>query len=199
MENKKYKWERRAPEWIKENPGKGTMYKVFEDGTIEEPKQAKTKPVEIPLLSFCKATDAGVYVIENSRYKYAYVGQSKNMGVRLRNHKMNIISVHESDANVYLKMRQHYRDGEENDFEFIRYVSMPNATQTALLEKEKEVMSEYVRLGYTLYNLSVNVTVEAETIYCPIKYQELIKSVVKKLTDNEETENRLYDWLSMQG
>jgi hypothetical protein len=29
-------WMHASPDWIKQNPGKGTMYKAYPDGTVEE-------------------------------------------------------------------------------------------------------------------------------------------------------------------
>lgn len=69
-------WIRRTEDWIKidQPPHNGATY------ALKSKIKNKVKPI-----------DSGVYVIICEREKCAYVGQSINMGARMRNHKLCIV------------------------------------------------------------------------------------------------------------
>lgn len=158
--NKEYKWERRSPEWIKENPGKPTMYKVYDTQKSEFKAIAAknivfdldNKPIgslSSPTLSLTFA--AGVYVIECVPEKCVYIGQSRNVPVRLRNHKYKILIDFGSD-DTYTDMRSDRIKHGIDSFTFSILHHMPEAKKQQLCSKEAEAISYYISKGYKVYN-----------------------------------------------
>jgi predicted GIY-YIG superfamily endonuclease len=196
MNTRIYKWEKRSPEWIKSNPGKGTMYKANPDGSeyTEGSEPKKFIPTAQNPIPFNKVinTDAGVYVVVCEKAKHAYVGQSVNMGTRLRSHKMSIVK---SEASTYLKMRNHWRLYGEEAFDYIKHTHMPTSTEEELLQKEAEVMMEYIRAGYILYNGLINVNILADIVSCPKDFQLIIEQTINKLASETDFVNKLKEIL----
>ena len=164
----KFKWAHRTPEWIKENPGKPTMYKV----SLEE-----IKPLQSPEYKF---GDTGVYVIICEKAKRVYVGQSTSMGTRMRNHKMNITNYRTNSQNVYLKMREDFIFYGEDSFQFNRHIHLGGATCDELLLQETFTMYEFLDKGYELYNG----TVPPRTLKCPTHLLKEMQELIDKIVEN---------------
>lgn len=196
MSEKPYKWERRLPEWIKNNPGKGTMYKVYLDGSGEVPKQELEKqPIKItPKIKV--GNPIGIYVIICEIEKYAYVGQSTNIESRLRSHKMAIVNNTSFLSSSYDLMRQHYKKHGIDAFEFRRHLYLPTKDKNLLNEKEFETMGEFARMGYRLYNKAISVQALQETIPCPLEFQEPVKKIIELLASNTRFEQELKEFLN---
>lgn len=139
---------------------------------------------------------AGIYVIICEAEKSAYVGQSINIESRLRSHKFTIQSKGKTAKN-YLKLKQDYRKHGIEKFEFKEYIAMPGATLSELLAKENEVMIEFARNGYLLYNSAVNATVIGESIHCPTEYRHIITAIIEKLKDQQIDEGQIKTILSI--
>jgi hypothetical protein len=176
----KYIWERRTPEWIKENPGKGTMYKRYIVPIIPEPKKVQYLEVKEDLIG----KDAGVYVIFCDNEMYAYVGQSLNMDVRMRSHKM-YMSRKSKGQNSYINMKRHINKHGMDGFRFVKHFPMPFSTREQLLERECLVMGEVVRMGYTLYNKSISMEMVQEYVSCPKDFQPLILKTIDLLASSD--------------
>lgn len=149
-----YTWAKRDIEWIKQNPGKGTMYKVYEGQTetkqdikpiVKEVKQivkVNLPPkVKNPISKF-----GGVYAIINEHSKLIYVGQSLSPKVKLRYHKMHI-SANSKDL-LYKLMIEHK--------EHLKYIVLElDISVSELTHKEAEYIKQYISQGYKLYNIYV--------------------------------------------
>lgn len=149
-----YTWAKRDIEWIKQNPGKGTMYKVFEGQT--ETKQ-DIKPIVKEVKQIVKVNlppkpknqiskSGGIYAIINEHSKLIYIGQSLSPKVKLRYHKMNISS-NNKDL-LYKPMIEHK--------EHLKYIILENNISVNLLtRKEAEHIKQYISNGYKLYNIYI--------------------------------------------
>lgn len=189
MEQKKSKWVPRSKEWIKANPGKGTMYKVIDGQEVPPDVEGEVKVEVIQRKAWTKfkpTLTSGVYTVICEAEKCVYVGQSANTLVRLRNHKMNIISEGGSAEAIYTKMRAHCKRHGIDSFSFDIYEMLPNVDQKTLLERESVAMLDFVKRGYILYNRQISTSLREECIYCPQTIQPLIASVVKVLTDSPD-------------
>ncbi len=129
---------------------------------------------------------AGVYLIICGIEKHAYVGQSVNMDVRLRSHKMAISSKNNVAEPSHGKMKAHYVEHGTDAFEFIKYIPLINPTQEDLLNKEAEIMTEFIKKGYTLYNRSITIKASNQLIYCPTEYQTLISNIIRLLDKDSD-------------
>lgn len=186
-----YVWAKRSAEWIKENPGKGTMYKIPIEQKEEIKKEVKNlmvsraekKRIEL------QTKTCGVYAIICEIEKMAYIGESFNMEVRLRNHKM-CINNSSSHAAMYSLMNMHqYKHGKEC-FKFIKVHEIENTgSKEALLIKEAETMHEFIDMGYKLYNQSI--PSNPNSINCPKHLADDIKTIISKVKDNAELLNKI--------
>lgn len=203
MNKKNYRWVPRSKEWIKENPGKGTMYKEYfepqkEEGNSEDFFSINTPitPKSVKLYPNPKKTmGSGIYIVICEVEKHVYVGQSRNVENRLRNHKMVISSNDEHESKAYIKMKAHRKLHGLNAFEFIKYDMIPHATTSMLLDREAEVMAEFARKGYLLYNRSIALQVMDESIYCPIQFQPFVANLVNLLTTHPDKGSKVIDFV----
>lgn len=174
---KKIIWVPRTAEWIRNNPGKGTMYKI--DSSEQPPITASASIKKIyqknntPIIT--KGEDAGIYAVICNATKSAYIGQSTNMDSRMRNHKMMIIGTQEK-CSVYIRMKKDYQQFGIESFDFIKCYKLPFYTNENLWVKEQETMWEYIEKGYTLYNIAVSLG--DNVIYCPIHLKDLITKFI---------------------
>lgn len=169
-------WAIRSKEWIKDNPGKGTMYKT-------ELKEDEAPPINLlaPIRNKLKGErnkdlihDTGIYLIICEQAKSVYVGQSINMGSRMRSHKMNITAIDPPQLQTYAKIREDWNKYGAISFEFKRYLPLPNTTTSEdLTNHENNTMWEYMNNGYKLYN-----TVITGNIYCPENLRGLVLDLI---------------------
>lgn len=214
----KYKWVRHTTEWIKENPGKPTMYKHYEDGTIEmgSSKREKVPQKNRLPLTFLHITEeeynrydkpkavktvdrsnAGIYLIICHPVLHVYVGQSRNVEVRLRNHKMMLSKQQDRVSSAtYDTMWQHSDEYGLSEFEFKCYRKMPGATRDELLKAEAETMWEFLRAGYKLYNSQLNAQFSGEFVSCPEIYQSTISKTILSLMEGRIVEEDLLKFVS---
>lgn len=191
-------WVKRTPEWIKANPGMGTMYKVYEDGT----PVVNTDPVDpvvgekfrlntiynTPIVKEkVKGKEPGLYLILCEIEKCVYVGKSDNVGSRLRAHKMVIFdSKHpHTCASTYLPIREHISTHGPNCLVFKKHVDIPDCYDEDLIRAERELMAEMIRKGYKLYNKQVYKEAFEDTIYVPAQYRVNMIKIVEWLTVGE--------------
>lgn len=179
MEENKLIWLKRDAEWIKNNPGKPTMYKGKLDLNNDYKgevllKKAKKDKINIIKNENSDFPDAGVYIILNEKTKSVYVGQSINMSSRIRNHRHFILEKAINKYKVYDKMIKDKKNHGIESFEFIKYVLMPNKNTQELKQVENDVMHEFKAKGYELYNMEVSLG----NVYCPIKYKDDISNII---------------------
>lgn len=190
MENK-IVWKHRDKEWIKNNPGKPTMYKDVSGSDQESVNVLTDKDSAKALVSSGQVVkkrcsfDSGVYVIICENEKCVYVGQSSNVNVRLRSHKMCMLSVSDVNSGVYILMSKHVKDHGIDNFVFKKYISMPHASEPELLKMEVSVMSEFIDMGYDLYNRIIPKDVLDEVVFCPKEHKETARKFIKELLDKE--------------
>lgn len=170
-------WKRRSPEWIKENPGKSYLYKDIKPLVVMPDVVVTSKYV-----NSYKANrkvfpgQCGIYVVVCEVEKYVYVGQSMNVGVRLRSHKLAILSK-DYDGSMYHKMREHSNaNGGISSFEFKTHKL---CDMCDLDEEESRGMLHYAQRGYKLYNKVI--TIVDQSVYCPDNYRHIVTEVIEKL------------------
>lgn len=186
----RYKWVKQSPEWIKNNPGKPTMYKQFgkylPDELIKREKVASaikymTSP---PLLELPDHSGYGVYAIVCEAEKYAYVGESKNVSVRIRNHKMNIMGHTPTDSKAYTLMRDHRKKHGIEGFSFVVHTDKEFNSKSILLEAEAYLMGQYLSDGYKLYNSAISLFGAKDIMYCPKELTPLMIKLINLLSRN---------------
>ena len=222
MEN--LKWFKRSDDWIKENPKQPTMFKGYIndqgeiiDTTLSKPASKKLRTVidytnhpiittqeEIPMElqkesdKFPKEEwpDPGVYVILFEPQKFVYVGQSKNMANRMRNHKMNILSnTAEAKDKSYYLMRKHRDEYGIKEFKFQTHLKLPGVTSSELLMNEGKTMLLYLEKGYTLYNRQVTKEIINNSVFCPTEFRLEVQVLVTKLMNKELVVNQLTEFM----
>jgi hypothetical protein len=194
---KEYEWVPRPKDWIKDNPGKGTMYKHYlKDGEPPVESCALIKKEYKKLeLEYCKKerdlSDSGIYVIICEPSKRAYVGQSMSMSVRMRNHKMIISgsNIRNNETNTYKDMISDFNLYGISAFSFIKHKSLPGLDAADLMNHESNAMGEFIELGYRLYNLNVNIG--NNVIYCPPDIIDWVRSLIVKCKNNTELMNKI--------
>lgn len=168
-----YEWCFRSEEWIKSNPGQPTMYKHYADGY--NPEAANRK--EHKAVAGCKRGKVGVYIVLCEPAKHVYVGQSMNMSTRLRNHRWSI--TRNSNNKTYVQMREHLKQYGMDEFAFTMYAECDPHQR---LDKEKEVMIEFIHKGYTLYNIALNMPNNiGNMIQCPVEIQDKVLAYISEL------------------
>ena len=172
-----HKWVKRPDEWIKENPNKPTMYKI----QVEEFESKKRRTFTKRGKKLSKK-GSGIYAIVCEKTKSAYIGQSKNISVRLRNHKMNLKN-QKNNGESYKRMYEDVNRFGLDSFDF-RCIEM---TDVNLLRKETEAMNLFMNSGYKLYNAQVNAS--ASYVYCPFEIQDVVlKIITEYIKDNSTIE-----------
>jgi hypothetical protein len=181
--NKDYIWKHRDSNWIKDNPGKSTMYKEFLNTSSREDLSVSDNSVNrVSESIISRYADAGVYIIMCESEKYVYIGQSINVDVRIRNHKMKIFSDKKQvDTNIYTKIRNHVNQFGEDCLSFVKYIPMPYCGEAELLKKETETMIEFLKNGYVLYNEKFPKEVLEHTVFCPKEFQFEANNFIKSL------------------
>ena len=192
----KTRWIKRDAAWIAENKGKPTMYKEeYEDGIIEElkvdssreKKEVLINVVErLPLKKRKGTKDAGIYGIICEVNRSIYIGQSMNIGSRLRNHKMIIANNYKSEMNVYKDIRKDYIEFGDDSFKFVAIKEMPEATNEELLNAETELMIEYLENGWMLYNRD-----NCNNTYISPAIRPMILNLVLAIKDKPELLNTI--------
>lgn len=177
-------WVRRSPEWIKENPKGGTMYKVKVGGDEPTPNTASNY-VKRTYNKLKNKTDKGIYAIICEPSKHVYVGQSIRVNTRIRSHRYKLINQHTNCVKTYKKMREDFLIHGLDGFQFIKCKDMPDALTEDLINSERETMFEFLEKGYKLYNYQI----EVYNIYCPLK----IKDTIQKIIDFYEINTEIID------
>jgi hypothetical protein len=182
-------WQRRDPEWIKENPGKGTMYKVDENGN--EVKKGEEDKIIIKREKFKREgiPDAGTYAIICEKEKYVYVGQSISVATRLRSHKWIIckpfIPTEGNYGAHYVLMHEHFKKHGMEGFEFAKQKPLPGATNSELLFEEVNTMIEFLEQGYKPYNHLASYQMIRASIFCPEKFRPEVELLIQGLIKNK--------------
>lgn len=183
METKQV-WVKRPEEWIKQNPGKPTMYKttVTEKETPPELIKQLTNESRRVYAKKDKGADIGIYAIICEPSKRAYIGQSINVQTRLRNHKMNIKT---NQMKCYAEMRKDIETHGIECFEFIRIKHCINGED--LTEEENNSMGEYISKGYKLYNTAIT----ANNLFVNPEHKELFFKLNQLINSNPDIINKL--------
>lgn len=176
-------WLKRSLEWIKENPGLGTMYKIDNFGK----EVNKSKPENKPYISKApknKPTnvdkakhDKGIYAIVCEKAKIAYIGQSCNMSVRIRGHKHLLFNM-DTKNHIYIAMAIHLKEHGKDSFEFKKVKFLPEANIADLENAEHLTMVEFVEAGYALYNRQ---TRGVGNIVCPTHIRSFVCEIIQAI------------------
>lgn len=198
----KTKWMKRDPEWIKANPGKGTMYKVDDDGKEIVSSVSNQIEVVVPKASVksniiyhkpvnkgptINGSEPGVYVIVCEIEKTAYVGKSDNVSTRLRSHKMMVFSDKSAGkcSSTYALMREHVEAHGPNCLVFKKHADVNTRYNEDLLKAESELMAYMIQEGYKLYNKLIYREAFEDTIYVPAQYRGNVVKIIEWLTVGE--------------
>jgi len=190
---KGYVWKQRDAEWIKNNPGKGTMYKESADKeiTVEllPAKEAKVSPIH----SLFRPNNfkIGIYIILCETERSVYVGQSRNMEGRLKHHKSTIKAGKKSRNNVYTRMIEHKEKHGLKAFEFLQYWEMDSPSSDELLRCEDKTMIKYLNEGYSLYNYSVCSEISSNSVYCNPSIKPQITQLINLVKEKPEIMNKI--------
>lgn len=171
-------WLHRSQEWIKENPGKGTMYKASQP-EVEKPKP--TKRIDLSEIKTGEYRNPGIYAIICEKAKSVYVGQSKNMANRLRNHKMVLLS-RRPPSKIYERMLIDIDNYGIESFTFEKHIDLKDHDVPNILEIERETMWFFLEKGYRLYNADLPIGNNA--IYCPETMRDTIVSLIKECSND---------------
>lgn len=204
MSKNKAKWLKRDDEWIKANPGKPTMYKVVVDVvTIEESErdQTTTQAVKKLLTPKGRFPDAGIYAVVCEIEMYVYIGQSTNMGSRLRNHKMIILGGASSEEEKYVLIKEHVKIHGADAIQFvkIKVVKEPEGDgflKHELLREEANAMEYYFNKGYRLYNKAIPQDMFNNSVLVTPQYKPVVNNLVKLLTEGRITIDQVRAFIS---
>jgi hypothetical protein len=185
---KKEIWLKRSEEWIKQNPGKGTMYKVLAEEGEELPKESLLKHAK-KIYSKKEPGNIGIYVVVCELSKRAYIGQSINVGTRLRSHKAGILK--RLKTNSYKAMVEDYEKYGPEAFKFIQIKQIENPEH--LTDEENESMIRYMEAGYKLYNQQINVN----NLYCSPKIKQTIEILIQQCALKPQLIERVKELLLM--
>lgn len=173
-------WEKRDPDWIKANPGKGTMYKIeIPDEAVSTIALRPLREKYKNLKEVEKLIDIGIYIVICEKAKTVYVGQSRSMGNRMRNHKMNITRSN-NPKGIYVNMQKDYKHFGPDSFDYIRYIKLDRAYANDLTEVETETMWEFIEKGYRLYNR----VIPGGNLSCPAEYKITLQMFISRLRIN---------------
>lgn len=135
---------------------------------VVETHENRTKPQKLQLDS-----NVGIYACECQTAKSVYIGQSKNIPTRWRNHLMNLRRGSYMDT-----ITQWQKDFDTfGEIEF-RFQILQNADCHSLLDLETLWIKKYVAEGWYLYNNRL-VTNDSNYIACPSSYADTIKKLIK--------------------
>lgn len=174
-------WLKRSEDWIKQNPGKGTMYKCVAETAEPDNLTALLAPVRKQYQKKPKkGLDSGIYAIICEQAKRAYIGQSECMGNRMRSHKMCITTDRAaSQKNTYKKIRADYLLYGADSMQYVRLKTYLGATSDQLVEYETQTMFEYLAKGYQLYN-----STPIGNVYVNPELLPLINTIIAKITQD---------------
>lgn len=135
-------------------------------------------------------SDIGVYAIVCEETKSVYIGQSKNIPVRLRNHKYTLNKGEYKDN--YPTWQKDWDELGEGNF---RFEKIYNCKEDKLLYWETYYIKLYRTEGYTIYNIQEE-TLDRSMVTCPAEYKDLITQLVSQLEKGkvkpEQLEQALY-------
>ena len=108
--------------------------------------------------------------------KRVYIGQSKNVPSRIRNHKMNLRNGNYEGKTKGLDNMQLDWNCNKDDFRFSQICS---CKERDLLEEETYWLKKYLDEGWEVYNHFVNTSVTG--LICPDEFKSVIERVIKML------------------
>jgi len=134
-----------------------------------------TLPLTSPKIHY--DSSIGIYHIKCVPLDRYYVGQSKNVPSRIRNHKMNLKNGTYGGKNKGLsQMQQDYDAMPEGSFVFAQICS---CEEDDLYEMETFWAKSYVNNGFEVYNYFLNT--EVTGLVCPDAFREIVKRVITAL------------------
>lgn len=132
----------------------------------EKPKYAKVTKYD---------SEIGVYAITCNETKSVYIGQSKNIPTRLRNH---LFKLRKGDyLEPYEKWQIDFDELGEKNFSFGAIYS---CDEEKLLFWETYYIKLYRDEGWTIYNVQ-HVTCDNSIVTCPNEYADLVRRLVSQL------------------
>lgn len=165
--------------------------KIIVNGELKDvPKTAKPEPAKVlevvdqpkketkkgrPSKYIRYDSEIGIYAIKCDETNSVYIGQSKNIPVRIRQH-MHALKNGEYGSR-YPDWQGDYDNLGAINF---RGESLHACEPDKLLYWETYYIKLYSKEGYTIYNIEHN-TVDQKIIKCPSEYADLIKRLVTQL------------------
>src|SRR5690554_5586061 len=115
-------------------------------------------------------SNIGIYVIEVPDLKRAYVGQSKNVSSRIRQHKyaLNGGQYHKQTSGLQ-RMQDDFNSLGSSSFKFFQICE---CDPSDLFEQETYYCKQYSKDGYEMYNTYINT--EMYGVNCPKEFVDVI-------------------------
>jgi hypothetical protein len=117
----------------------------------------------------------GVYGVFCNATNSVYIGQSKNVPTRMRNHRMNLKNGVYRKNHLWQMQSDYDKHGEES----FRYLQIAQCNEEQLLSLETQYCVQYHTDGYTLYNGYIHT--ESTGLYCPKPFEPIITRIIKLL------------------
>lgn len=133
-----------------------------------------------------RSGEMGIYSIECTINKSVYVGQSRNISNRFKDHKATLKKKH-TNSNLQA-------DFDKYGLEAFKFNILHHCDEHELLEYETYFIRDYQRLGYSVYNIVLD-TVNESIVNCPTYYIEPIRRVIKYLSTDKITVYQLNNML----
>lgn len=185
MDNRNWKWASRPSGKV----GKVDVYKKYYNPKKDIIKQnivktdiEKTIITEKPVKKRIGSV-SGTYAIVCEVEKHVYIGQSIDVSNRLRSHRM-FMSGRKIESKTYIKIKEHVNKHGIGAFDFRIHMECQDSSLKNLLHMESQAMADYVKMGYKLYNSSINIQTVENAIFCPEKYRDIINLIIKKIDEN---------------
>lgn len=137
--------------------------------------------VKGPKLKVIWDSDIGIYAIENESSKSVYVGQSKNVPVRIRNHRMNLRN------NSYLRnsgglteLQWHWNQSEQIKPQgLFTFEQIHECEEHELYYWETYFCKKYDEEGWKVFNMFQNT--EISGLMCPEQFKPIINKMIDLL------------------
>lgn len=121
-------------------------------------------------------SNRGIYAIVCDELKRAYVGKSKNIPSRIRNHK-SVLRARTYRGGKMWQLQEDWDRLGEGAFVFKQLCECGDGVN--LYEQETIYCKEFLDEGYDMYNVFVNT--ELSMVNCPEKYADIIRNVIDVL------------------
>lgn len=125
-------------------------------------------------------TKSGVYKIECVELKSVFIGQSRNVPSRMRNHRMNL------KDGIYVNSKSEVLRSLQCDWNLptTNFIFKQTYEGTDLNVQEERAISDYIASGYKVYNMPGHNVVDFS---CPDQFKSVLTKMIGLLSENRIT------------